>query len=144
MSNDIVEQSLLQQIAALHFQRVSSVKIAEELKVTRYRVEKIQKSAEYKTYLKELGDRAAEVALASFKSKLEELEPLAYEALKANLKDKKLDAVRIWGEFAGANRKQENEQKDSNLVIVMPGAQAPEKSVDSEVITIDGGSSDAS
>lgn len=141
-TKDVVEQSLTAQIAALVFQRVPAHKIAEQLGITRYRAEKIIKSSEFKAFLKDLGDRAAEVALAQFKSKLEELEPLAYAALKHNLQDKKLDAVRIWGEFVGANRKQENEQKDTAIQIILPGGLAPEKSVESEVIEIDGGSKD--
>lgn len=92
--------------------------------------------------MKDLGDRAAETALAHFKQNLDELAPLAYEALKHNLKEKKLDAVRIFGEFVGANRKEDGEQKDTSLTIIMPGAPAPEKSVESEVIEIEGSKSD--
>lgn len=144
-TKEVLEQTLIQQIAGLALQNTPAHKIAEQLGITRYKCEKIIKSTEFKAFLRELGDRAAEAALAAYKSKLDTLEPLAFAALKHNLQDKKLEAVRLWGEHVGLNKKQDAEQKDTAIQIILPGGLSPEKSVESEVIEIEtGGKSDES
>lgn len=132
MSNP-VEQSLVVQVAALSFGNVPEYRIAEELKISRYKVGQIRKSPEFAAHLKDIGDRAAQVALNNFKSKLEELEPLAYAALKANLEDKKLDAVKVWASMAGINDKDGNTVADvGGIQIIMPGAHVEKPAIEVE------------
>lgn len=127
--NRAIDDSLMVQVAALCFGQVGEPRIAEELKITRHKVRKIKASAEFKAYLKDIGDRATEMAVASFRQKLDLLEPLAYEALKKGLTDGKLEAVRIWAETVGLKEKNAPDQAASSLTVVLPGASAPMQTV---------------
>lgn len=131
--NQLVKESIAQQIAALCMQGISDVDIAKMLNVTRYRVQTTKKSAEFKEIVVALGEEAARIALNAFKSKLESLEPLAYQALRQNLIEGKLDAVKVWGEFVGLKDKQEAKTGDTSLTVIMPGAPVAQQPKDIEV-----------
>jgi hypothetical protein len=61
------------------------------------------------------------------------LEPLAFEALKANLEDKKLEAVKVWAEFAGVKNVEGNNQASAGgITVVFPGAVKEERVVTAE------------
>lgn len=130
MTQDLIESSLIQQLAALSFSGVSENEASKQLGISRYMVAKLKRSSEFSDLVKEIGDRAVEVALNAFRSKMEKLEPLAYAALESNLRDKKLDAVRIWGEFVGLKDKKVEEQKDASIQIIMPGAAPAPKDIE--------------
>lgn len=135
----MIEESLVQQVAALSFQNVPEYRIAEELKITRYRVRKIRSSEEFKQHIKTLGEEAMTLALNSFRSKVEKLEPLAFEALEHNLKEKKLDAVRVFGDIIGIKNKDGGNQDEQQgpLVVLLPGQKKKEIEVNSEAKCID-------
>lgn len=109
-------------VMALVLQRVPQYKIAQELGVTRYMIGKICNSESFLSTLKSQGDRAVALVREQFKSRLDELSPLAYEALKHNLKENKIEAVRIFAEMIGIKERKEEEQKDTQLTVVLPGA----------------------
>lgn len=138
--NPIIAQSLMEQIAALSLTGVAEYKIAEQLGITRYKAGKIMKSPEFKAHLKDISDQATALALAAFKNKMEFLEPLAFEALRHNLQEKKLDAVKVWGTFVGIGEKSDGKgDQVGNLQVFLPGAVQPAeiKDVRSEVIDAD-------
>ena len=121
--NEAVEQALETKVLALVLNGVAPYKIAKELGVTRYQVEKICKSDAFRAALKTEGDRVIARAREAFKSKVDELAPLAYEALKKNLKDGKIEGVRVFAQIAGLLKEDVNEQqKDTNLTVLLPGA----------------------
>lgn len=131
----VLRESLQKQIAVLTIQGVPEYKIAESLNISRHRVRTVRKSKEFKAEILSIGEAATAIALNMFKAKMEELEPLAYAALKQNLQEGKLEAVKVWGDFVGVKDKQEKTEQGGNMVIVMPGAKA-ETTVESEVIDV--------
>jgi adenine specific DNA methylase Mod len=122
LSDEVIQQTLVKQIAALKLQGVSGNDIAKQLKLSRYAVQKTINSDEFKAELKQLADRAVEGALLAFKSKIESLEPLAYAALKSNLQEGQLEAVKVWARFVGMDDKRE-EKADNQIQIILPGQQ---------------------
>lgn len=136
MSKDLVMETQTAQVADLVLLNTPDIRIAEALNITRYRVGKIKASPEFKAYLKEVKEKNSAVASALFMDKLESLAPLAFAALEHNLKELKLDAVRVFAEIAGLNKKEEAVQHDSTIQILMPGAQEPQViDVKSEVVS---------
>lgn len=135
--SDFVDGSLTKQVVALSLEQVPEYKIAEQLSISRHKVKKLLRSDEAKALLEEEGDKAIVKARESFKRKLDALAPLAYEALKKNLEDHKLDAVRIFAEVTGLKHKEEEKQQDATLQVFLPGAdptKAPTIFVPSEVV----------
>lgn len=131
--NEAEKQTLIAQIAAERFLNVPDTRIAESLNINRSKLRRLVASKEYLEYVKDLGEKAVAHALSAFKSKMEDLEPLAYAALKQNLIDGKLDAVKVWGEFVGVKDKAPGEGLGSgNLTVILPGAEAP-KDIEVEV-----------
>jgi hypothetical protein len=131
-TKDLVSTTLMQQVVALSLTGTPEYKIAESLGISRYAVKKMREGEEFKTALKEIGEKASALALNQFKAKLEELAPLAFEALKHNLKEKKLDAVRVFAEAAGIKNQVPEAQQDSSITILMPGAQPIVKDIPAE------------
>lgn len=124
--NEAEKQTLIAQVAAERFLNVPDTRIAESLGITRSKLRRLVQTKEYLDYVKELGDKAVAHALSAFKTKMEDLEPLAYAALKQNLIDGKLDAVKVWGEFVGVKDKAPGEGVGTgNLTVILPGAEAP-------------------
>lgn len=120
--SDELEQSLVKQVVALSLEQVPEYKIAEQLKISRHRVKKLLRSDEAKSLLEEEGDKAIVKARESFKRKLDALAPLAYEALKKNLEEGKLDAVRIFAEVTGLKHKDDEKPQDAALHVYLPGS----------------------
>lgn len=135
------ENALVGLVTALRLKGAGEPKISQELSITRHKVRKIIASDEYKNFLKEMGEKACNEASASFRNRMVELEPLAYAALRENLKNKKLDAVRLWAEVSGAKVGKDNQGDDSPGVIniVLPGEQPKEKDVSEKVIEVSSG-----
>lgn len=123
MSKELVQDSLVVQVAALSFAKTPEYKIAEALGISRHQVRKIRGSDEFAKYLQDIADKAVKNAVNEFKSKFEELEPLAFEALRANLEDKKLEAVKVWADFAGVKNGDGNTQAAAGgITVIFPGA----------------------
>jgi malic enzyme len=132
---EVDKEAIEKQVMALRLAGTAEVRIAEQLGISRHQVRKITHSKEYKLALKDLADKALEDAQNAFKSKLEELRPLAYEALRHNLELKKMDAVKTYVEIIGLKEQREVEKQDTNLTIVMPGANPNEKVVQTIEVT---------
>lgn len=130
MSNDIVKDTLAQQAAALALSRVPKTRIGQELGLKPRELDRIMRSEEFQNYVKEIGDKAVATALNSFKSKMDELEPYAYAALEQALKDGKLEAVKVWATFVGADKQIEAASGNGTIQVFMPGAQPTEKVVE--------------
>jgi hypothetical protein len=123
MSKDLIQDSLVVQVAALSFAKTPEYKIAEALGISRHQVKKIRNSEEFAAYLQEIADRAVKNAVNEFKSKFEELEPLAFEALRANLEDKKLEAVKVWAGIAGVKGAEAGDGGGVGTIqVILPGA----------------------
>lgn len=133
---DKLEESLESRAVAVLLQTpdIPEYKLAETLGVSRYKAKKLLSSPAVMSQLQELADQSINAALNKFKLKMDELAELAFDALKTNLKDKRLDAVRVWGEFVGLKDKKETEVAPQGITVVFPGAN-PEKSVESVVIS---------
>lgn len=122
-TNQAIEQAMETKVLALILQGIPQYKIAKELGVTRYQVDKICSSDAFRSALKTEGDRIVARAREAFKGKLDVLAPLAYEALKKNLLDGKIEGVRVFAQIAGLLKEDtEGQQKDTNLTVVLPGA----------------------
>jgi len=135
-----VEELLIKQAVALSLEQVPEYKIAEQLNISRHRVKKLLRSDTAKELLEVEGDKAIVKARESFKRKLDALAPLAYEALKKNLEEGKLDAVRIFAEVTGLKHKDEEKKEDSTIQVFLPGADPNQNTtynVKSEVIDVD-------
>lgn len=132
---EALNENLTMRIAAMALQGVNEYNIFLALKdegVTRYRVRKIRNSEEFKSLVREEGEKAMELARESFRSKLNNLEPLAYAALKKNLEDNKMEAVSVYLKTVGVLDTKKTDDKDSgdtSITVVMPGATIPEKEV---------------
>lgn len=123
---------MAQQVAALVLTRVSKVRIQDALGLKAREVDRIMKSEEFQNYVREIGEKAVATALNSFKSKMDELEPYAYAALEQALKDGKLEAVKVWATFVGADKQVQNSQGETNIQILIPGAKPDAIEVKSE------------
>lgn len=117
---ELIKETQSQQVAGLVLINVPEYKIAEQLGLSRYAVKKILKSQDFKEVMQELGQRSTEIALNCFKAKMEELEPLAFAALKQNLLEGKLEAVKVWGDFVGVKDKQDGGAGNGGVTVVMP------------------------
>ena len=122
MSDEIGKEALIAQVVALTLQDVPEYKIAEEMKLSRYKVNKLRNSLEFKEQMKEITDSARDAAKAGFLAKIETLAPLAYKALKSNLEDGKLDAVRVFVEVVGLKDADTGPKQDTSITVIMPGA----------------------
>lgn len=122
---ELVAQTQAQQIAGLALMGGSEAGIAKQMNITRHRVRRIMAGDEFKGIMDELATKATDFAVKAFRAKINSLEPLAFAALKANLEDHKIEAVKLWGQYAGL-ASDEGEKAQQSLTVIMPGAQAPE------------------
>lgn len=119
-TTDDLKELQMKQIIALSLENVPEYKIAEQLKLSRYAVKKIRNSEEFKTELKRIGDEAVATAKEQFKAGLNEMAPLALKALKHNLEENKIEAVRVFVETVGLKEK-EKSQDHGPIQILLPG-----------------------
>lgn len=131
MSNDIAENTLVAQIATMALDqiytsgKVSQNEIHKKLGISRHQVRKIINSTEYVAYFDEINRQATMGAVAAIKGKVEGLAPMALEALKHNLSEKKMDAVNTYFKLLGImDHKTDDRPSDNSIQIIMPG-QAP-------------------
>ncbi len=122
-SKEVREQTTLQQIVALSLQGVPEYKIADAMDLSRYMVRKTRNSREFKELMQQEGEGALQMARDSFRSKLNELEPLAFAALKKNLEEGKIEGVKTYVQIVGLlDKKEEKEIADTSITVIMPGA----------------------
>ncbi len=124
-------------VLAMHLEGLSEVKIAEQLGVTRHQLRKITKSEDFLTKVKDIGDKAVSDAYNAFRSRIRELAPLAYEALRFNLQEKKLDAFREYAKIVGLVSDKNDEVKDNTINIILPGQEEKAITVESKTVTDD-------
>lgn len=116
------EQAIEAKVLALILQGNSQNKIAKELKVSRHQIMKICNSEAFRAALKSEGDRMLSLVREKFKTKMGELEPLAFEALKHNLSEKKIEGVKLYVQLAGLLHEEKAIEQDSSFTVIMPGA----------------------
>jgi hypothetical protein len=131
--NEVVEESLTQQVAALAFQNIPEYKIAEELKITRYRCRKILASKEFKDIVREIGEDAVVLAKNYIKDKVAKLSPEIYETIRINLVEKRsMEAVKVALKVVGFEQEEEVKQAATMMQIILPGAALPPIEVPNE------------
>lgn len=121
-ANEDLESLQTKQIVALTMEGMPEYKIAEQLKMSRYAVKKIRNSEKFKSLLKEIGDSAVAAARDRFKARLDDMAPLAIEALEHNLKEKKIEGVRLFAEITGLKEKDSDDKGAGTLQVFLPGA----------------------
>lgn len=122
---ELVEQTQAQQIAGLALMGGSEAGIGKQMGLSRHRVRKIMAGEEFKAIMHDLAVKSTDFAVQAFKAKMNALEPLAYAALKQNLEDGKIEAVKVWAGMVGLDRNDE-EKAQAPITIVMPGNAPPE------------------
>ena len=113
------DEILRQQILACTLRQMSQREIAEELKISRPVVNRIRKQKEFQDLLKAESEEAVRVAREMFRQQLNEMTPLAVKALKQNLKDGKIEGVKVFMEAIGL-KQQEIQQQDTTIQVVLP------------------------
>ena len=137
-SREVLQESLLMQTAALSLVGASENEIHQKLNISRYAVRKMRNSAEFKKLVLEHGEMALSLSREAFRSKMQNLEPLAYSALKKNLEDNRMDAVKVFLQAVGAlEQNKEEGAKDTSLTVILPGGNVV-KEVKSDTIEIGG------
>lgn len=129
------QQTILDQVVALRLQEFTEVGVSKALNITRHAVSKIVNSEAYKKRLNEIRSEAMAEAASMFMGEIAKLRPLVVKALKKNLENDNMEAVRAWARFAGLEQKPEGAAPDTSLTIVMPGAAPAEKPAPSIVVT---------
>lgn len=112
--------ALIPTIAVRRFEGLGEQPIAELLKISRRQVRNILQSKEYEEYLKELQETAIKTALAGFRSSLEGMIPLAVEALRKNLKEGRIESVKLWAQLVGGLKDSVNPEQQQAIQIVLP------------------------
>lgn len=109
---------LVQKVCDLASKNMTTKDISQELKISYPIVRKLMKSPEYQGEVKN-----------AIRRKNAFLVGLAMKALEEQLRDGNLDAVKVVFKVAGALEQEQATaaKADSQLVVVMPGAQAPVK-----------------
>jgi len=102
------------------------VRVAAQLNISRHKAKRLMESLEVQSQLADISNRILEVAANKFKSRMQELEPLAFEALRQNLRDKRIEAVKVWAQLVGLSDKKDVEQKESTIQIIMPSMRQPQ------------------
>lgn len=116
---DLIDETQAKLVASLVLQGITQEDIATQLKITKYAVSKIAKSDEFKEALADVSERAINVSISKWKSRMEELEPLAYDAIKKALKRGDLKAVEIFVKTLGID-KQVATQAGGNIQVILP------------------------
>ncbi len=125
-------------VVAMHLEGISEYKIADMLSVSRHQLRKITKSDAFLSKIKEIGDKAVQDSYNGFRAQLRELGPLAYDTLKENLKEHKMDAFREWAKIVGLLTDKDSEVKDNTINIIFPGQEEKSISVESKTVSDDG------
>lgn len=116
-----VERSaLIPSIASHRFAGLSEKKISEALDVPLRTVRSILNDTAYDEYLKDMQNQALKHSMASFRSELNTLSPLAVKALKENLEAGKIDAVALYAKLIGALKPDEKAEQVQNIQVVLP------------------------
>lgn len=131
--NELAATTQLDQIVMLSLQDMAPSAIAKTLNISRYQVGKVLGSEEYKKRLNEIRMEAIETSLSIYLKDIAALRPLAFKALKKNLEQDNLEAVKEWAKQMGLNKQKDEGKTDSSITIVMPGAETPEKEIEVEV-----------
>lgn len=129
--DQVIEEAQHKRIATLLIAGGTRTGIAKELGCTKYHVDKVMRSEEFKLYLKELSDECVNTALNTWKSSMSDLIPEALSVLKHHLKEKNLEGVKLVMKAIGAE-KQEQAVQSSAITVVLPNLEEP-KPVDIEV-----------
>lgn len=128
--NELEQSSLVARILKLRQEGKTSVPIAQEVGISRYQVEKILRSDEYKEYAAKVAEKIeAEITLfeverhKQLSAKLWALDSKVVKTIEKNLDEGKIQAVDTWARLAINKEKKEEKSGDNNLTIVMPGAE---------------------
>lgn len=127
-----LKDAVTKQVAALRISGMSKEEIANKIRISRRQVDNVIKSDEYKVIITEIGESAVMEAKNVLKRRVSELVPQAYEALKNNLAEDNMEAVKVVFKAVGLEQKEESAQGDTSITILMPGQQEP-KDVNADI-----------
>jgi hypothetical protein len=128
---EVVNESQSVILARLTLSGVSNEAAAKQLGVSKYQIRKLQKSEDFKKHLKDASEDLVSLASNTWKGMMQELIPLAYEALKKALDKGDLKGVELMIKTLGID-KQVAAPQSGNLQIILPDYKT-EKLVNVEV-----------
>lgn len=119
-----VQQTRVQMVAALAMKGTSVLEMSKQLRMTRYAVNKIMLTEEFKELLKTTADEAVLKAKALLRSRAESLAPEVWETIVRLVRsDKGKDAaegLKAYFRLIGLDKMEENEGA-SSITINLPG-----------------------
>ena len=126
---ELERDTLLKLIASKEILQLPVVQIMEELKLNKHEFYRLKKSPEYKAVLREISDEATGNAVSVWKSSMTGLIHEAHRALREQLADNNLEAVKIVLKSIGMDA-QEKAQGDTSITVVLPQLEKQEKAIE--------------
>lgn len=123
MSNgqEIVEESLIKQVAAYRAAGMSLREVGKLLNMTHQRIHDITNKEECKAIVRRIGEEAVLSAVTKVKSEVAELSPLLVATLRKHLENGNLQAVAPTLKILGFDAKEAvKETPDSTVIIQLP------------------------
>jgi len=118
------KETLLRQVGALALVGGSYREIAKKLNITEDNVKRIQKTSEYKDYIKRLADETVATAKNLYRAQLVGMQHkvvrIMHELLDSDSKKDKIEGIKLFYRGIGLDEV-EQQQGDTNLVINLPG-----------------------
>lgn len=140
--NELEHNSLLAQLLKLRQEGKAAIPCAQALGLTRYQVEKMLKSDEYRDYALEVAKQINDEIVAfeaeqhkKLSQRLWALDTKVVKTIEKNLDEGKIAAVDTWARLAISKDKSEEKRQDTNIQIVMPGSNT-ETAVEAEYSTV--------
>lgn len=120
-TKEVEVSSLIKMVAAQRILHTPIDTIITELKLTKYRINKLMATKEYKEVLKEMSDEATSHAVSVWKASVSDLVSESHRVIKEKLKQNDLKAVEIVLKSIGVEATENVTAPTSIQVILPPG-----------------------
>ena len=117
--------AIIPSIATARFAGQSIKDISTSIGIGGTQLRGIINSQEYEDFLKDLQNQSLKHAMSSFRSELDRLSPLAVKALRTNLEEGKIEAVKLYSQLIGALKPEERAEQQQAIQIVLPEGMMP-------------------
>lgn len=108
--------------------------IAEAMGLSRHQVRQLKASDDYLALMRKQKEEAEKRVVSLIVSQLEDMTPLFITGLKKNLEEGDPSTLRLFADMVGLKANTQGEAAPGNMTIIMPGAQVPEKDVESTIV----------